>query len=115
MTGLKDMTPRFDAALPSRAASQAINPTKRAVPVGLHGEDQPACSLPAEHLPPCRASRQTFRGCREDLAHLGRLQLENKVPSGSALAGWAVWERALEISPRCPTALRACLDTDLRK
>jgi hypothetical protein len=52
---------------------------------------------------------------REDVAHLGRLQLENKVPSGSALAGWAVWERALEISPRCPTALRACLDTDLRK
>jgi hypothetical protein len=33
---------------------------ERAVPAGLHGEDQPACSLPAEHLPPCRASRQTF-------------------------------------------------------
>jgi hypothetical protein len=61
------------------------------------------------------ARRQTFERLAAKTWLLGRLQRENKVPSGSALAGWAVWERALEISPRCPTALRACLDTDLRK
>jgi hypothetical protein len=51
-----------------------------------------------------RAARpvRPLRGCREDLAHLGRLQPENKVPSGSALAGWAVWERALEIFSSVP-------------